>query len=205
MAQGARALGLGTTVKRREAFGRNDMAKLYTGTGDTGTTGLLGRERVSKDDARIEAMGAVDELNAVLGITLAAQKQKKIREALRGIQDDLFTVGAELATAGVASGAKVPHVTADHVVRLESLLETFDVGKQTEFILPRGSEAMTRLHWARSVARRAERRVVAVSRRDPINPDLLRYVNRLSSLLYQMAMWSQKQERRKQEHPTYRG
>lgn len=183
------------------------MVRLYTRTGDTGTTGLLGRERVSKDDTRVEAMGTVDELNAVLGLALGAQKTKKVRDVLRGIQDDLFTVGAELATAAAireASEARVPRVTADHVARLEAILEDFDVGKQTEFILPRGSEALTRLHWARTVARRAERRVVALSKRDPVNPELLRYVNRLSSLLYQMALWVQSRERRKQEHPTYR-
>lgn len=180
------------------------MARLYTRSGDQGTTGLLGPERRSKDDARVEAMGAVDELNAVLGVTLAAQKARAIREALLKVQDDLFTVGAELATPR-ESDSKVPHITAAYVERLERAMDELDVGPVKEFLLPRGSEALVRLHWARTVARRAERRVVALSRKEPVNPDLLRYMNRLSSLLYQMAVWVQTREKRTQEHPTYRG
>jgi len=180
------------------------MVRLYTGSGDTGETGLLGPERVSKDDPRVEAMGAVDELNAVIGVALAAQKDRAIREALLMIQDDLFTVGAELATAGMRKGTKVPRITSRHVARLEATIGELDVGKVTEFILPRGSEALARLHWARTVARRAERRVVALSKRDFVSADLLRYVNRLSSALYQMAVWVQKRERKRPEHPTYR-
>ena len=179
------------------------MAKLYTRRGDEGETGLLGPERVPKDDPRVEAMGAVDELNAVIGVTIEAQPDKRIRELLLKIQDDLFTVGAELAMAKSIASAKIPRVSSDHVARLESGIESYDVGKITEFILPRGPEGLARLHWARTVARRAERRVVTLSRHEPVNPDLLRYMNRLSSLLYQMAVWSQRKGRRKLEHPTY--
>lgn len=180
------------------------MTKLYTRSGDRGTTGLLGPQRVSKDDARVEAMGAVDELNAALGVASAVQKHRPIRDALRKVQDDLFTVGAELALPA-ASGSKVPKITAAYVTRLESAMEELDVGPVKEFLLPRGSEALTRLHWARTVARRAERRVVALDRKEPLNPELLRYMNRLSSLLYQMALWVQTKEKRTREHPTYRG
>ncbi len=180
------------------------MAKLYTRTGDSGETGLLGPERVPKDDPRVEAMGAIDELNAVIGVALAAQRQKRIRDSLLEIQNDLFTVGAELAMARAESGSKVPRITPDHVARLEAGIETFDAGRPTEFVLPRGSEALARLHWARTVARRAERRVVALSRQEGLNPDLLRYLNRLSSFLYQMVLWAQKRERRLAEHPSYR-
>ena len=182
------------------------MAKLYTGAGDAGETGLLGPKRVSKDDPRVEAMGAVDELNAVIGLALAAQEENQIRELLLKIQDDLFTVGAELAIPGPSAdvGTKLPRITQDHVARLEDGIEALDVGKITEFILPRGSEGLARLHWARTVARRAERRVVALSKRETLNPELLRYLNRLSSLLYQMAVWLQKKERSKAEHPSYR-
>lgn len=149
-------------------------------------------------------MGAVDELNAALGVTLAAQKSRTIRDALLKVQDDLFTVGAELATPRERA-AKVPRVTAEYVARLESVMEDLDVGAVREFLLPRGSEALARLHWARTVARRAERRVVALARREPVNPELLRYMNRLSSLLYQMAVWVQTKEKRAKDHPTYRG
>lgn len=180
------------------------MVRLYTRRGDAGTTGLLGPERVPKDDPRIEAMGAVDELNAVLGLAIAAQRRKGLREILLRVQDDLFTVGAELAMAGAPKGTKVPRVTSAHVERLEAFLERLDVGRITEFVLPRGSEALARLHWARTVARRAERRVVTLARRDEVNPQCLRYMNRLSSLLYQMTAWLQKRERKRPEHPSYR-
>ncbi len=177
---------------------------LYTRSGDEGTTGLLGPERVRKDDPRVEAMGAVDELNAALGVALAVQRSRRIREALRKVQDDLFTVGAELATTA-STASKVPRVTKAHVARLESVMDDLDVGPVKEFLLPRGSETLARLHWARTVARRAERRVVALARREPVNPELLRYMNRLSSLLYQMAVWVQAKEKGRKEHPTYRG
>lgn len=179
------------------------MPRLYTRSGDKGSTGLLGPGRVSKDDARVEAMGAVDELNAVLGVTLAAQKDRAVRATLRRIQDDLFTVGADLA-APDRRARNIPRITADYVNRLEKDLETFDVGPVTEFLLPRGSEALVRLHHARAVTRRAERRAVSLAHRDPVNPEVLRYLNRLSSLLYQMAVWLQEREKRKREHPTYR-
>ena len=178
-------------------------AKLYTRTGDAGTTGLLGPERVSKDDPRVEAMGAVDELNAVIGLALLAQRERRIREFLEKVQDDLFTVGAELAMAHASEESKVPRVTPDHVARLEAGIDSLDIGRVTEFIVPRGSEGLVRLHWSRTVARRAERRVVTLSKREPVSPELLRYLNRLSSLLYQMAVWVQRKGRTKPKHPTY--
>ncbi len=179
------------------------MPNLYTRSGDEGNTGLLGPERVSKDDPRVEAMGAVDELNAVLGVVLAAQKGRVIRDSLLKVQDDLFTVGAELAVTRTTD-SKVPRITAEYVARLESILEKLDVGPVKEFLVPRGSEALARLHWARTVARRAERRVVALSHKEPVNPELLRYLNRLSSLLYQMALWVQTREKTAKVHPSYR-
>ncbi len=179
------------------------VPSLYTRNGDEGKTGLLGPERVSKDDPRVEAMGAVDELNAVLGVVLAAQEGRVIRDSLVKVQDDLFTVGAELAVAR-AVDTKVPRITAEYVARLEAVMEKLDVGPVKEFLLPRGSEALARLHWGRTVARRAERRVVALSRKEPVNPELLRYMNRLSSLLYQMALWVQAREKTAKVHPSYR-
>lgn len=179
------------------------MARLYTRSGDAGETGLLGPKRVPKDDPRVEAMGAVDELNAVIGVASVSQTDKRVRKLLHEIQDDLFTVGAELAMSPSSEASKVPRVTQEHVNRLEAHIESFDVGKITEFILPRGTEDLVRLHWARAVARRAERRVVTLSREGTVNPVLLGYMNRLSSLLYQMAVWVQRKGRRKAEHPTY--
>lgn len=180
------------------------MAKLYTRRGDSGTTGLLSPGRVSKDDPRIEAIGAMDELNAVLGVVLSAQRHARVLEALRGIQDDLFTVGADLARPSTSAKTATPRIRGSHVRALERAIEAFDVGRVSRFILPRGPEALTRLHWARAVARRAERRVVALARQEMVNPELLRYVNRLSSLLYQMALWVQDRGRQRPEHPAYR-
>lgn len=181
-----------------------DVPKIYTKTGDAGTTGLLGPSRVAKDDPRVEAMGAVDELNAVIGVAIAAQRHKKVRGVLHEVQDDLFTVGAELASIGPPGETKVPRIMEAHVSRLEAAIESFDAGPIKEFVLPGGSEALARLHWARTVARRAERRVVALSKMSPLNLELLRYMNRLSSLLYQIAVWLQKEGRKEPEHPSYR-
>jgi len=125
-----------------------------------------------------------------------------VRDMLRKIQDDLFTVGAELGTTRAAS--RVPRIATGHVARIEAWVDRLDVGPLTEFLLPRGSEPLTRLHWARTVARRAERRVVTLSHHAPVSPEMLRYMNRLSALLYQMAIWTQKRERAKREHPMYR-
>src|SRR2546422_9035881 len=164
------------------------MAKLYPRRGDTGETGLLGPERVSKDDPRIEAMGTVDELNAVIGLAMAVQRARRIRDLLSKIQDDLFTVGAELAISHGSERTKVPQITRVHVARLEEAIEAFDVGKITEFILPRGSEPLARLHWARTVARRAERRGVTPSKQENLNPHVPPYINRPSSLPYPSAV-----------------
>src|SRR3989441_11405549 len=124
-------------------------------------------------------MGSVDELNAVIGLTIAAQRERRIRDVLSKVQDDLFTVGAELAMTRSSEGTKVPQITPAHVARLEEAIEAFDVGKITEFILPRGSESLARLHWARTVARRAERRGVPPFTQGNLNPPPLRYSNRL--------------------------
>src|SRR3989454_5820319 len=148
-------------------------------------------------------MGTVDELNAVIGLAMAIQRERRIRDLLSKIQDDLFTVGAELAISHSSERTKVPQITRVQVARLEDAIDAFDVGKITEFILPRGSESLARLHWARTVARRAERRVVALSQRGQLNQDLLRYMNRLSSLLYQIAAWEQHKQTKRAEHPTY--
>src|SRR5438552_2512673 len=114
----ARAL-LETTGCRRGGAGEL-MAKLYTRRGDAGETGLLGPERVSKDDPRIEAMGAVDELNAVIGLAMAAPRDRRSRDLLSTIEDDLFTVGAELAMTRSSERTKVPQITSVHVARLRS-------------------------------------------------------------------------------------
>ena len=176
------------------------MARLYTAKGDGGTTGVLGGPRVSKDHLRIQAIGEVDEANAAIGLALAFQTDAKVIAVLRNAQNTLFTVGAEV---GSRPKAKVPRVTADHVATLETAMEVLDVGEITEFVMPRGPPAVASLHFARTVVRRAERACVALNRKEKLNPEVLRYLNRLSSFLFQAAVWVQRQSRAPEEHPSY--
>jgi len=176
------------------------MPCLYTRTGDTGTTGLLGGPRVSKDHARILAVGDVDEANAAIGLALAFQTDPRVTAVLRNVQNTLFTVGAEV---GSRPKAKVPRVTRTHVETLENAIALFDIGEMKEFVVPRGPPAVAALHFARTVARRAERTCVALNRKEKLNPELLKYMNRLSSFLFQAAVWVQRQQGPPEEHPTY--
>jgi cob(I)alamin adenosyltransferase len=177
------------------------MARLYTAKGDAGTTGVFGGPRVSKDHLRIRALGDVDEANAAIGLALAFQAEPKVIAVLRNAQNTLFTVGAEV---GSRPKAKVPRVEKDHVATLEAALEVLDLGEITEFVMPRGPPAVASLHFARTVVRRAERACVALNRKETLNPEVLRYLNRLSSFLFQAAVWVQRQEKAPEEHPTYR-
>ena len=178
----------------------NPVARLYTRTGDKGTTGILGGPRVSKDHARIQVVGDVDEANAAIGLALAFQADPTVIAILRNVQNTLFTVGAEV---GSRPKAKVPRVTRAHVETLEHDMEVLDVGEIREFVMPRGPAAVAALHFARTVVRRAERACIALNRKETLNPELLAYVNRLSSLLFQIAVWVQRQVRAPEEHPTY--
>ncbi|HTD80540.1 MAG TPA: cob(I)yrinic acid a,c-diamide adenosyltransferase [Thermoplasmata archaeon] len=178
------------------------MARIYTRTGDEGETTLMGGKRASKAHPRVEAMGDVDELNASIGVAMAAQSDPKVLDFLGMVQNTLFTVGAELSVAAGAK-AEMPHVTSHDVMMLEAAMDAMDPGKITEFVMPRGSMAVSTLHLARAVARRAERHLFALSAKEPVNPELLRYLNRLSSLLFTLAVWVQRNEGTRQEHPTY--
>jgi len=170
--------------------------KLYTRTGDDGTTGLFGGGRVSKDAARVEAYGSVDEVNAALGwvaATLRRSVQPDARERveeIENIQRDLFRVGAELASP-TRTGDAVPGRPIDEsdVVRLEHLIDAreAEVTPLRQFILPGGSPPAAAMHLARTVARRAERRLVALAQAESVRGEILRYVNRLSDLLFVMA------------------
>ncbi len=163
--------------------------KIYTRTGDSGSTGLFGGPRVSKDDDRIEAYGTVDELNAALGTARAAGVAETIDSQLEQIQHELFSIGAELATPDPdAHGLRI--IGAGQVARLEHWID--DHQRQLEplqhFILPAGSSAATLLHLARAVCRRGERRVVSLVRRHEVSvsEEVLIYLNRLSDLLFVM-------------------
>jgi cob(I)alamin adenosyltransferase len=167
--------------------GRRVSVKIYTRAGDDGRTGLLGPGRVPKDDARIEAYGTIDELNAVLGVA-RAQGLAPEDDALVGqLQDELFAVGAALADPD-PSGPFHATITPEHVERLERRIDALeaDLPPLTQFILPGGSPAASQIHLARTVCRRAERRVVALGHRpgEHVPGAIVIYLNRLSDLLF---------------------
>jgi len=158
----------------------NRLSKIVTRTGDAGTTGLGDGSRIGKDSPRIDALGEVDELNSTLGVLLAEDMPDAIRNALLDVQNDLFDLGGELCCPGMTM------VTEAHVLRLEQLVEDFnaDLPRLKEFILPGGSRPAALAHLARTVARRAERSVVALAASEPVADNVRRYLNRLSDLLF---------------------
>lgn len=168
------------------------MNRIYTRTGDRGQTGLFGGGRVQKDHSRVEAYGAVDELNAAIGSALVATSYQEVSEILRTVQKDLFALGARLATPAPQAGRKQPALPALPRDRI-SAMEAWIDGAEEElpplraFILPGGSAAGAALHLARTVCRRAERRVVRLAGEEDMDDDVVVYLNRLSDLLFMLA------------------
>jgi len=164
--------------------------KIYTKTGDSGETALFDNTRVSKADPRVDAYGEVDELNACLGVALAAGLADDLAGELRTIQQDLFALGARLADPSERIAARVTKtaVTDDAIARLERCIDRLDaeIPALRRFILPGGSHPGALLHLARTVCRRAERRVVGLGA-DAVEPAVVMYLNRLSDLLFTMA------------------
>ncbi len=162
--------------------------KIYTKTGDKGETGLLGGQRVSKSSVRVEAYGEVDELNAFLGIARCYCWDEEVQEILGEMQEDLFTVGADLATSPASKNHAV-RIGPEAASRLERIIDKLDAALSPlkRFILPGGGKAAAHIHAARSVCRRAERRIVALSKTEEINPAVLVYMNRLSDGLFVVA------------------
>jgi len=161
--------------------------KIYTKTGDEGTTGLFGGGRVRKDEARVEAYGTVDELNSVVGLALAESLPEDARAVLAAVQEDLFVVGAELATvAGKEAKLPMQLLGESRTLSLESAIDRMEaeLPPLTTFVMPGGSRGGAALHQARTVCRRAERRVLAASRETLIRREILVYLNRLSDLLF---------------------
>ena len=162
--------------------------KIYTKTGDEGKTSLFGGQRVSKDAPRVEAYGTVDELNALLGVVATFLDDTTLLERIRHIQGDLFVIGADLATPADAgkAAAWVPRLTAADVQRLETWIDEAEaeLAPMKTFVLPGGTPAAAHLHLARTVCRRAERRVVSLEHFEPISPEVRVYLNRLSDLLF---------------------
>ncbi len=166
------------------------MTSIYTRTGDQGETGLFGGGRVPKDDARVDAYGEVDELNAVLGVARATGQDPGLEALLKDLQDQLFTVGSVLATPQESKAASyIPQIQQGWVDAMERAIDDFDtqLAKMTHFILPGGTAAAASLHVARTVCRRAERRVISLVRDGQVNPAVVVYLNRLSDLLFTMA------------------
>ncbi|MGD2153537.1 MAG: cob(I)yrinic acid a,c-diamide adenosyltransferase [Gemmatimonadales bacterium] len=167
--------------------------KIYTRKGDGGQTSLFGGRRVGKEEGRVEAYGTVDELNSVLGLAVA-----KLPTAMRDwgdplvvVQSDLFTIGAILAVpeAGAAKAERLPELAESRVEALEDWIDRLDeeLRPLKSFVLPGGSESAATLHLARSMCRRAERRVVALAKRERVDPVIIKYLNRLSDLLFTLA------------------
>ncbi len=159
--------------------------KIYTRTGDAGSTGLFGGPRVQKDHERIEAYGTVDELNAAIGLARTTGVSQQVDGQLDRIQHELFSIGAELASPD-PDDHDLRVIGAAHVAQLESLIDQHELGlaELKNFILPGGCEAAARLHLARAICRRAERRVVSLACGVEISDTLIIYLNRLSDYLF---------------------
>jgi cob(I)alamin adenosyltransferase len=160
------------------------LNKIYTRTGDGGMAGLVDGSRVSKSSARMAAIGEVDEANSAIGVAIAALAEGQLSTRLRQIQNELFDLGADLATPGEMEGAL--RIIARQVTRLEEEIDAMnaDLAPLTSFILPGGSMGVSLLHLARGVVRRAERAAVELSGAEAVNPHALAYLNRLSDHLF---------------------
>jgi cob(I)alamin adenosyltransferase len=161
---------------------------VFTGRGDKGETSLYGARRVQKDDPRVEAYGTIDELNSLLGVVVAGSADKRLKASLIEIQRLLFVAGAD-AAAEVRSTASTPRISASDTRRLETMTKDLLSNLPTlkNFILPGGTPTASMLQLARSVCRRAERRILSASKSSELNPELIRFFNRLSSYLFNLS------------------
>jgi len=168
------------------------ITKVYTRTGDDGSTGLGGGQRVSKDSARIEAYGSVDELNSVLGVALVSNLESRVADELKRIQNELFHLGSDLCVLEEdKKEMPVPTVAERHILKLETTMDELSAELEPlqNFVLPGGSEGAAHLHVARTVCRRAERDLVTLAATDTVGRFTLRYLNRLSDALFVMARY----------------
>ncbi len=175
---------------------------MYTRTGDKGETSLYSGRRVGKDSLRVDAYGSVDELNSHIGLARASlpKSGEKINLTLREVQRDLFVLGGDLASEKEGS-TRVPRIGKEHVEKLEKMVASTlaELQPLTRFILPNGGLAGSQLHVARAVCRRAERSVILLSRKEEVNPETIRYLNRLSTLLFDLARLANKSEGAREE------
>ncbi len=176
---------------------------IATKTGDKGETSLLGGERLKKNDIRLETYGTLDELNASIGVALAYIKNEDIKKILNKVQNDLFTIGAEIAAlTSKKLDMNVPKISQKHLQIIEENLTITEntLPQQKEFILPKGTKSASHLHLARTICRRAERRLAECNEKHTINPEALGYLNRLGDLLF---IYARKENTEKEEPVKY--
>lgn len=172
------------------------LTKIYTRTGDAGQTSLSGGQRVAKDSLRVAAYGTVDELNACLGVAVAAGLSERLTVVLSEIQNELFHLGSDLSFLEADKARfPIPQIETRHVERLEALIDelTAVLGPLQNFILPGGSATAAHLHVARTVCRRAERDVITLAREETVGAHVVAYLNRLSDALFVMARYENQQ------------
>ncbi len=178
---------------------------VYTKIGDKGKTAFFGCGMIQKDDPRIEALGAVDELNSVIGVTLSMVSDKELQDVLIKIQHDLFQVGADLAGSALEKKA-LPRITETHIKEVEEAIDCLEerLGVPTKFILPGGTQTSALLHLCRATTRRAERELVKAKSVIEISPDLMIYVNRLSDFFFMLARQANKEKDVKDQQVIYK-
>lgn len=179
--------------------------KIYTKTGDGGETSFFGCGRVEKNDPRIEALGTLDELNSVIGVTLCFVQEEKLRELLSKIQNDLFTLGADVA-GGEIGREKLPRITPEHVQEIEVMIDELEgkLGMPKKFILPGGTQTSAFLHLCRAVIRRTERSLVSAKPLLRYHEHILSYINRLGDFFYILARQANKEQEIKEQQPIYK-
>jgi cob(I)alamin adenosyltransferase len=168
------------------------LTKIYTKLGDEGTTSLGNRQRVAKDSLRVQAYGEVDELNSTIGVAIAHGLIPRLAQTLIGVQNELFNIGAQLAFPNEDEAAtKLPTIAERHLIEMEAVIDEMlaVVGPLENFVLPGGSKGASFLHLARAICRRAERSVVHLARTEQVDPNMLKYLNRLSDALFVMALF----------------
>ncbi|HIE51475.1 MAG TPA: cob(I)yrinic acid a,c-diamide adenosyltransferase [Armatimonadetes bacterium] len=171
------------------------MTRIYTRTGDEGKTGLVAGERISKASLRVGAYGAVDELNALLGVVRTVNPEAELGTLLARLQEELFVLGGDLATPRSSPSPDTPRIEASHVKALEETIDHYQaqIPPWRLFVLPGGCPLAAYLHYARAVCRRAERCVVALAETEEVGPHVVPYLNRLSDLLFVLARWANRQ------------
>lgn len=178
---------------------------VYTKVGDRGRTTFFGCGMIQKDDPRIQALGAVDELNSIIGVTLSMVTDKELQEVLTKIQHDLFQVGADLAGSALEKKA-LPRINENHVQEMELAIDKIEekLGAPTKFILPGGTQTSAFLHLCRAITRRSERELVKAKNVIDISPELMIYVNRLSDFFFMLARQANNEKDVQEQQPIYK-